>query len=178
MAVAGCSVARGTARLTGSAVAATAKLTCKVAGEAAKATWKGTRTVVNMVRGKHVINLTKKGNSLLVDTTLNRRVMSRMILDTGCTDTQISSKVASRMGIPPAAGRKTSCTVADGRRVSCREVVIRELRVGGVRVNNVRAVILDTNSLEYDGLLGMSFLNNFIFRVDSEKGELILERRT
>jgi len=47
--------------------------------------------------------------------------------------------------------------------------------LGRARVTNVRAVVLDKE--QGMGLLGMSFLNNFVFKVDTEKSELVLERR-
>ena len=177
----GCSVVRtgGKALHTvGKVGVTTAKIAGKVTFNTAKITGKGIKTVVNMVRGKEVVSLDKRGNSLYVDAILNRRLKTELIVDTGCTNTQISLNMAKKLGIKPNKGEKVLCTVADGRQVVGRAVNIKEVRIAGARVRNVRAVVLEGNQMDRDiGLLGMSFLNNFIFRIDSEKRELILQRR-
>jgi clan AA aspartic protease (TIGR02281 family) len=174
----GCSVAKATGKVAGTAgkvVFVTAKTAGKAAVGTAKVAGKGVKTVVNMTVGKEVISLDKKHNSLYVDAVLNRRVRTKLILDTGCTDTQISSDIARRLGIKPDHGQQISCQLADGRVVSGRAVNIREVRLGRARASNIRAVILDSG--QDTGLLGMSFLDNFVFRVDAEKKELVLQKR-
>lgn len=177
----GCAAVDLTGRAVGTAgrlAVATAKTTGKIVGKTVVATGKGIKTVVNMAVGRDVVKLTRKGNSLLVDTVLNRRLKTKLILDTGCTDTQISEEVAKRLGISAGQGRIVSCQLADGRNVSGREVNIKEVRLGRAKVSNVRAIVLDCKDGSCNnGLLGMSFLNNFIFKVDSEKEELILQKR-
>ena len=156
----------GTVKITGKAVAKTAVLTGR-----------GIKTIVNMVAGKHVVRLSKKGNSLLVPALLNRKVETDLVLDTGCTDTQISEEVAQRLQIKTSGCRTVLCQLADGRSVGGKEAVIKEVRIGSARVYNVRAIVLGSDQLDSGGLLGMSFLNNFIFKIDSEKGELVLQKR-
>ena len=57
-------------------------------------------------------------------------------------------------------------------------VVLDEVHLGEVSVRNVKAIILDyENNQSSDGLLGMSFLENFVFQIDAEKNELILTKR-
>ena len=48
---------------------------------------------------------------------------------------------------------------------------------GNAEVEDVRAAILDSADIGgVDGLLGMSFLSNFIMSVDSTAHKLVLER--
>jgi len=174
----GCAAVNLTGKTLGTAGKAafkTAKVAGKVAFNTAKLTGKGVKTVVNMIRGKEVVMLEKKSNSLYVNAVLNRRLKTKLILDTGCTDTQISSDVANKLGINTRGAGNVSCQLADGRIVTGKSVNIREVRLGRARVTNVRAVVLDKE--QGTGLLGMSFLNNFVFKVDTEKSELVLERR-
>lgn len=163
-----------TAKVTGKVVGTTAKL----AGKTAVTAGKGVRTVVNMATGRHVVKLDKRGNSLVADALLNRKVRVDLILDTGASDTVISSNLANKLGISSDKGQTVLCQLADGRSVAGRQVNIKEIRVGGARVYNVKAVVIGSGEIgDSPGLLGMSFLNKFIFKIDSEKELLILQKR-
>nr|MBU1328816.1 TIGR02281 family clan AA aspartic protease [Candidatus Omnitrophota bacterium] len=169
-----CKVVYTTAKVTGKVVGTTAK----VVGKTAVVTGKGVRTVVNMATGKHTVKLTRRGNSLTTSVLLNRKVKEELIVDTGATDTVISSSLAKKIGISTAKGQNVLCQVADGRTVNGKQVRIKEVRVGGAKVYNVQAVVLDSGEIgNSPGLLGMSFLNNFVFKVDTEKELLVLQKR-
>src|SRR3989338_4911487 len=106
----GCTVIKATGAVVGTAgkaVYTTAKVTGKVVGTTAKVvgktaivTGKGVRTVGNMATGKHTVKLTRRGNSLTTDVLLNRKVNAELIVDTGATDTVISTNLAKKLGIP------------------------------------------------------------------------------
>jgi clan AA aspartic protease (TIGR02281 family) len=177
----GCSVVKTTGNVigvVGKTVYTTAKITGKVVGTTCVVAGKGVKTVVNMATGKHVVKLKKLGNSFAVAALLNRKINAELIVDTGATNTVISNALARKLGIRASNSQDIMCHLADGRAVAGKQVNIREIIVGGARVSNVDAVVLDTGDMGYDqGLLGMSFLNNFIFKIDTEKGILILEKR-
>ena len=152
--------------------------TLKVAGKTAAATGKGVRTVVNMATGKHVVKLTRRGSTLTANVLLNRKVREELIIDTGASDTVISANLAKKLGIPLNKGQNVLCQVADGSTVSGRQVKIKEVRLGGAKVYNVQAVVLGSGDMgDSPGLLGMSFLSNFVFKVDTEKELLVLQKR-
>ena len=70
------------------------------------------------------------------------------------------------------------CTLADGSIVSVRAIVLDEVSVGGADVENVDALVFE--DVAYDageGLLGMSFLGNFRFEIDSDSDKLILRSK-
>jgi clan AA aspartic protease (TIGR02281 family) len=177
----GCSVVKATGTaigVAGKTVYTTAKVTGKVIGVTANAAGKGIATTVNMATGKHTVRLIKRGSSFAVNVSLNRKINTELIVDTGATDTIISSSIAKKIGVPFTKGQEVLYQVADGRTVRGRQVNIREVRVGGAKVYNVQAVVLDSAETgNSPGLLGMSFLNNFIFRIDTEKGLLVLQKR-
>ena len=177
----GCSVLKATGTVVGVAgktVYTTAKITGKVIGATAVITGKGVRTAVNMAAGKHVVELMMHGSGFTTGVLLNRKVNTEMIVDTGATDTVISSSLAKKLGIPLNKGKTVLYQVADGRTVSGKQINIREVRVGGAKVYNVQAVVLDSGEMgDSPGLLGMSFLNNFVFKVDTEKKLLVLQKR-
>lgn len=169
-----CKVVYTTAKVAGNVIGTTAK----VAGKTAVATGKGVRTVVNMATGKHAVRLTKRGNSFTTDVLLNRKVKAELIVDTGATDTVISASLAKKIGISLNKSQNVLCQVANGATVMGKQINIKEVRVGGAKVYNVQAVVLDSgNTGDSPGLLGMSFLNNFVFKVDTEKELLVLQKR-
>lgn len=181
MVLSGCSIVKATGAVVGvagKAVYTTAKITGKVIGTTAAVTGKGVKTVVNMATGKHTVKLIRRGNSLTANALLNRKVNANLIVDTGATDTVISSSLAKKIGISVNKGKDVVCQVADGRSVRGKQVNIREIRVGGARVYNVQAVVLDSGEMgNSPGLLGMSFLDNFVFKIDTEKELLVLQKR-
>ena len=128
--------------------------------------------------GKDVISLIRLGNSLFVDVKLNHRESARFLLDTGCSEMQISRRLARRLGIDDTDGNSVTAQIAGGHTVNGRVVELTEIRVGQARVSRVKAIVLDAEGpRHYDGLLGMSFLNHFIFKIDSERGKLVLQKR-
>ena len=153
-------------------------VTLQTTGKLITTTGKIIATVVKIPGGRKVVKLTKVGNVLFANVILNKKVKAQLVLDTGCTHTQISAKIAKKLKIKKNKGEKVLCELANGQKVKGRAVNIKEIKVGKVKAYNVRIIILDREiSGESDGLLGMSFLNNFIFKIDAEKGELTLEKR-
>lgn len=167
-------VAKDTAVLAGKATWVTAKTTGKILYAAGK----GIKTLIEIPMGVTRVKLSGCGNSYMVTTVLNRKVKARMMLDTGAASTLITQRIGRALGISESAGRKIVCTLAGGQTAAAREVTISSVKVGRAYARNVRAVILeDDRTKGYDGLLGMDFLNNFKFKIDTEKNELILEKR-
>ena len=163
-----------TAKVTGKA----AIITGKVAVKTGKVTSHGVRTVVYMAKGKQIIPLHKEGNSFYTDVKLNKKVKAKLLVDTGASSMQISRSMANKLRINLSKGDPILVTLAGGSVVRGRSVLIKEVRLGKVRVKNVRAIILDYDQMESsDGLLGMSFLNHFIFQMDTKRSQLILQQR-
>ena len=171
----------GTAKVTGKVLTTTGKVavkTGKVAVKTGKITHKGVRTVVYMAKGKQIIALKKQGDSLYTDVKLNRKRKATFLVDTGASSMQISRAMAESLNLNLAKYPLIPVTIAGGHVVGAREVILKEVQVGRVRVKNVKALVMEQDNLDiYDGLLGMSFLNHFIFSVDPIKGELILQQR-
>lgn len=168
-------------KFTGQVIVVAGKIvvvTLQTTGKLITTTGKIITTAVKIPGGRKVVKLTKIGNILLIDVVLNKKVKAQLVLDTGCTHTQISAKIARKLKIKKNKGEKVLCELANGQKVRGRAVNIKEIKVGKVKAYNVRVIIFDREiSGESDGLLGMSFLNNFVFKIDAVKGELTLEKR-
>ena len=61
--------------------------------------------------------------------------------------------------------------------IKAKPILLESVKVGDAEVKNVQAAILEKEAIGgVDGLLGMSFLSNFVIKVDSADNRLILER--
>jgi len=164
------------AKTTGKIGWGAAKITGKAAYHTGKATTKGARTVAYMARGKQVIRLEKQGNSLYATVKLNRKRYAKFLVDTGASQMQISRSMARSLGINMAKAESTLVQTAGGYTYKASIVNLREVSVGRAKVKNVKAIVLDQDNMDMrDGLLGMSFLNHFVFQMDARKRELILQ---
>ncbi len=81
----------------------------------------------------------------------------RMMVDTGASIVALTAEDAEKAGIRPNPGDfKRPISTANGT-VMVAQALIRELRVGDIRVNDVEAVVVPAGRLG-TSLLGMSFL--------------------
>jgi aspartyl protease family protein len=92
----------------------------------------------------------------------------RFAVDTGATFITLPAREASRLGLDYRNGQKLVMETANGN-VFAYRLKLDTVRVGGVAVHNVDAVITEGNSLPV-ALLGMSFLN----RTDMKREGTIL----
>jgi clan AA aspartic protease (TIGR02281 family) len=125
-----------------------------------------------------VIPLEKEGPSFYVRVKLNNDLWGRFLVDTGASVMQISKTMAARLKVKIERGRTVPVTLAGGVIVPGRPVILKKVQLGAAAVENVRAIVLENDNMALrDGLLGMSFLENFIFSIDAQKQELILKKR-
>lgn len=126
------------------------------------------------------VEFSQDGNAVLVQVTINRKVKASLILDTGASAVMLKKKVAKELGINvEKAVADAKITLADGRAVPAKHIVLDSIEVQGVQANNVDAVVLMDEQIEgniRDGLLGMSFLNRFNFKIDRKEKKLVLEK--
>jgi len=118
---------------------------------------------------------------LMVNVTLNDKVNAKMVLDTGSSLVMITKNVALKLGIDLSAATKPDmkAQVADGREVNVKRIIFDTMEVQGVVAKKVEGAVLldDTGDLSFgDGLLGMSFLKRFNFKVDQKEKTLVLEK--
>jgi aspartyl protease family protein len=81
----------------------------------------------------------------------------RFAVDTGATFITLPAREASRLGLDYHNGEKVVMETANGNVLAYR-LQLDTVRVGGVAVHNVDAVVTEGNGLPI-ALLGMSFLN-------------------
>ena len=96
----------------------------------------------------------------------------------------LSKEIGKRLGINSDAvdsedkAGMITMTLADGNKTQAKYVRLESVKVEGAEVENVGAAVLledQAKSGFNDGLLGMSFLNKFNFKVDRENNRIVLE---
>ncbi len=133
---------------------------------------------VSVTGDRAVVPLEQEGKSYYVRLKINGKVSGRFLLDTGASAVQISRALAKRIKVDKKNSQAIPVTLAGGAIVAGRLVTLDEVSLGGMTAHRVKAIVLDYEQKQSsDGLLGMSFLENFIFQIDTRKGELLLKKR-
>ncbi|MFK8110735.1 MAG: TIGR02281 family clan AA aspartic protease [Rubripirellula sp.] len=122
------------------------------------------------------IEMEVDSGSLYVDVVVGKNTM-RMVVDSGATLVTLPLKAATELGVSvPVDARQMKLVLADGRTIPARGVILKKVRVGGFEAENVEAAVLDAVASDAEPLLGMSFLGNFKFEINSAERTLKLLR--
>jgi aspartyl protease family protein len=122
--------------------------------------------------GEERIDMNRQGH-FIAQFRMNGRPVEAMV-DTGATMVAINKSTARRLGINVIpADFKYSVTTANGQ-IKVARAVIQTIEIGGVRVRDVEAAVIDDRAL--DGtLLGMTFLRQ-LKSFGVEDSQLILKQ--
>lgn len=125
------------------------------------------------------VDLRKEHNTLHIDVRINGKPIRSMILDTGASSVSLPFMFAKDLGITPGdSDPKVQVQMADGKIVDAWKMTLESVQVGEFIVNDVEALVLPENLHAAPPLLGNTFLGNFTFEVDPDRGKLILSRLT
>jgi clan AA aspartic protease (TIGR02281 family) len=135
---------------------------------------------IEVQKGPKQAEFSIEGEGIMVEAELNNLVNVSLVLDTGATLVVLRREVADRLGIDLGKiSQDVKLKVADGREVNAKYVVLGRIKVKDIQADNVEAAIM-VDKIEdakfNDGLLGMSFLRRFNFKVDHKKNKLIIEK--
>lgn len=98
-----------------------------------------------------------------------------LLVDTGAAYTALSKDVIALLAMPSDPRRTVNIVSIHGGILRVPVVTITELRIGGLRIANVTAVVLDLSPvLKFDGMLGMNVLQQFRVTVETDTGTLVL----
>jgi clan AA aspartic protease (TIGR02281 family) len=126
-----------------------------------------------------IVLLERTGHLLVVHAQLNDQRHARLILDTGASHTIVSHQIARDLGLLiDADGGPVTLKTAGGM-VQAGMTRIRAVRIGEAEAFNIPVAVHDLPEAPsgVDGLLGMTFLNQFVMTLDTQKGALVLQRR-
>lgn len=118
-------------------------------------------------------------NALMLDAGLkNGEYMAEgaFILDTGATYTSISQDMADQLGLDLAHCEKVRITTANGR-IDVPKITIETLSVNGLEAHNIEATVIPVRAgSSFSGLLGLSFIRQFVLTIDSQAGQLVFRK--
>jgi len=123
-----------------------------------------------------------ESKSILADVLLNGKVKATLVLDTGASVVVLSKKIGLELGIKLDETQKNDIMelhLAGDRRVNARMVAIKTVEIGDAEAKDVLAGVLLEDFVNpgfKDGLLGMTFLNRFNFKIDLKEMKLSLEK--
>jgi clan AA aspartic protease (TIGR02281 family) len=121
----------------------------------------------------YVVPLRRVGNTMTTEVVLNGVLKLSLMVDTGASLTLLSTATAKRLAL-----NLEDTTVLPLRSVSgiflAPLTKLNSLAVGNATVRDVDVVVYDMSSGTEDGLLGMSFLDNFQVTIDATKGQMTL----
>lgn len=118
-----------------------------------------------------------KGRNMILNVTINDKATGRFILDTGATHTVFSQALASRLGLNLSGIKQVKSVLADGRYVFFTPVTLNTVAVGAAVEKNVEALVMpEPPGNGVDGLLGMTFLGNYMIQLNPKQNTVILNK--
>ena len=116
------------------------------------------------------------GSSLIVRARLNKKVFGTFIVDTGASIVTIHRDLARQLKLDLANAPVITASLADGSTSEMPSIFFDSVSVNGSTALHIEGAVSDhPPSQGVDGLLGMSFLSHFDFKLDIQQGRLILQ---
>jgi clan AA aspartic protease (TIGR02281 family) len=117
------------------------------------------------------------GASAVLDVTINDGPPGKFILDTGASLVVLSRSFADLLKLEVNTNQTVKMTLADGQESSAHPVVLRSVECGDARTVNTPALVTDRPpGRGLDGLLGLSFLREFVLHFDAQTRRVELIR--
>lgn len=127
-----------------------------------------------------IIPLEREGGVWIASVEFNDLHQAKLIVDTGATFTTISEDLAFDTGIKSDPRNSSVNLTTAGGKVQATMGIAPRIRVGEAGRDDVRVVIHTIPNLPegIDGLLGLSFFDRFLVRLDHSQRQLHLTPKT
>jgi len=125
------------------------------------------------------VPLKNSKNALIVDALLTQgtsQTGGAFIIDTGATYTSISQEMAEQLNLDLSNCETVQITTANGR-IEVPKVMLQSLNVNGLEAHNIEATVIPVRSgASFSGLLGLSFIRQFVVTIDPQANQLIFQK--
>jgi clan AA aspartic protease (TIGR02281 family) len=120
----------------------------------------------------YTVPLRRDGSAMLVEALVGGTVRTRLLLDTGAEFTVLSTAAARRLALNLGNAAVIPLRSASGI-FFAPMLKVQSIAVGDAAAYDVEVIVHDTTP-GLDGLLGMSFLDNFLVTISTSDERLIL----
>jgi len=131
------------------------------------------------------VDTTYENGHMIANARINGKVDTRLLIDTGASIVVMSRNIGEKLGLITSSDTQdgkgvnsVELSLADGRKVKAKYVMLESVSIQDARANNVEAAIMLDGKVDmpYDGVLGMSFLRRFNVQFNNKENRLILEK--
>ena len=153
----------------------------------AERTWPkdgGTRSLLERARtlrrelGEYAVEKENQGApGVLIEKVEIGREDCYLILDTGAALVTLSPELVSALTLGDSLGKEEESAVAGGMTARGRRLTLPRVRLGEAEASDVPAMQLASSMLGVDGLLGRSFLRQFVLTIDDHADPKVSLRR-
>lgn len=110
------------------------------------------------------------GSSWIVRATINGSFKGRFLLDTGASLCVLVPAAARELSLQ-STGQERRLHTANGE-VRARVVRIQSIEIGSHRARDIEAIVHPAVPAPLSGVIGLSYLNNFQYSIDSKRRTL------
>ena len=122
---------------------------------------------------KEKIPLRRDGNTFYVSVVINGKHTTEMVVDSGASLISLPYELAISIGLKPEPGdKRILLQIADGSTITGVLKKIATVRVGTFELKDVECAVLGPEAVSATPLLGMTFLGEFQFQLDSADATL------
>jgi clan AA aspartic protease (TIGR02281 family) len=126
---------------------------------------------IKNIAGKR-ISLEKNNNQYFINASING-LPSTLLLDTGATTTMINYSFMQQTSFKLLQENLRLSTASGEERADL--VMVDSFKIDDISLSSFEIIVSKNDVFEnFDGLLGMNFLNNFHFQIDTHNNQLIL----
>ncbi len=122
---------------------------------------------------KEKISLRRDGNTFYATVVINGKHTTEMVVDSGASVISLPYELAVSMDLKPEpSDKRVLIGIADGSTITGVLKKISVVRVGTFEVKDVECAVLGPEAVNATPLLGMTFLGEFQFQLDSAESTL------
>ena len=130
------------------------------------------------IHRRTAIPLERNQRSFFVRAVFNGKFSAKLLLDTGAAYLTIHEDMARALGVNLTLAEPVACILADSSQAQAHRSRLAQVQLGDAVLRNVPVLVMPTRpSASHDGLLGMSFLENFVVELNAEESLLWLSAR-